>query len=56
MVEDYNAGCAGAYRDAVSWKVHFEQNHPKRFSALLEMLGDAYVEYCNELKESKEQF
>jgi hypothetical protein len=44
--QDYNAGCANLYKTAVEWKEHFEQSHSKRFAALLELLGDAYVEYC----------
>jgi hypothetical protein len=56
MWQDYNAGCAGPYKTAVEWKEHFEQKHPSKFEALLELLGDAYVEYCTELKEQKETF
>jgi hypothetical protein len=48
---DYNAGCASPFKDAVAWKVHFEQKHPKKFGVLLELLGDAYVEYCTEFSE-----
>jgi len=48
---DYNAGCASAFKDAVAWKEHFEQKHPKKFGVLLELLGDAYVEYSTELDE-----
>jgi hypothetical protein len=48
---DYSAGCASLYKDAVAWKVHFEQKHPKKFGVLLELLSDAYVEYCTEFSE-----
>ena len=48
---DYNAGCASPFKDAVAWKVHFEQKHPKKFEELLDMLGDAFVEYSTELDE-----
>lgn len=49
---DYNAGCAGYYRDAVAWKKHFDVKHVRKAPKLNEMLGDAYVEYCTELDEN----
>ena len=42
---DYNAGCALHYSTAVEWRNHFEKNHSKNFDKLLDMLGDAYVDY-----------
>ena len=42
---DFNAGCASLFPTAVGWKKHFESNHVKRFDFLLELLGDAFVEY-----------
>jgi hypothetical protein len=53
---DYNSGCARAYRDAVGWKEHFERKHPRHYSELLDLLGDAFVEYVNELDKQAEMF
>lgn len=49
---DYNAGCAGMYRDAIEWKKHFEVKHMRKYPKLMELLGDAFVDYCSELGES----
>lgn len=43
--DDCNAGCALRYPTAVGWRNHFEKNHSKNFDKLLDMLGDAYVDY-----------
>lgn len=54
--EDYNAGCAGVYKDAVAWLAHFESMHRKQLPILTEMLGDAYVEYCTQLSTKTDEF
>jgi len=46
---DYNAGCASLFTDAVKWKNHFSEKHPKSYDTLFEMLADAYVEFCTEV-------
>lgn len=47
--DDHNAGCAVMYPDPVSWKKHFEARHAAKLPLLMEMLGDAYVEYATQL-------
>jgi hypothetical protein len=42
---DYNAGCGSANFDAVAWKKHFDAKHPRHGKFLIELLGDAFVEY-----------
>jgi hypothetical protein len=46
MFDDYNAGCASLYPDAARWKEHFESKHKKHAAFLMELLGDALVEYA----------
>ena len=53
---DYNAGCASVFKDAVAWKKHFEVKHVRKAPNLMELLGDAFVEYCSELGKSSTQF
>lgn len=53
---DYNAGCALVFGDAVGWKKHFEVKHARKYPKLIELLGDAYVEYCTELGEKSSKF
>ena len=49
IVDDHNAGCAAMYKDPVAWRNHFERFHRSSYTVLIEMLGDAYVEYCTSL-------
>ena len=53
---DHNSGCAVMYRDPVSWKEHFERRHAKQLGALMDMLGDAFVEYASGLGTKTDQF
>jgi hypothetical protein len=56
MVMDHNSGCAVMYRDPISWKRHFELFHRGKLGVLMDMLGDAYVEYCNSLGTRTDSF
>lgn len=47
--QDYNSGCAAMYKDAVGWKKHFDTCHGAKLDKLMELLGDAYVEYAQQL-------
>jgi hypothetical protein len=44
------------YRDPVSWKEHFERSHAKQLGALMDMLGDAFVEYASGLGTKSDHF
>lgn len=48
--DDFNAGCASLFSDAVGWKTHFESRHVKHYHFLLGLLGDAFVEYSTLVK------
>jgi hypothetical protein len=56
IIMDHNAGCAVMYRDPISWKKHFELFHRPKLDALMDMLGDAYVEYCTSLGTRTDSF
>jgi len=56
VYEDHNAGCAIMFKDAVAWMGHFEDMHRRQLSILTELLGDAYVEYCNQLGTQTDEF
>jgi len=56
IYEDHNAGCAVMVKDPVSWKAHFETRHRTQLPILMELLGDAYVEYCNQLGTRTDEF
>jgi hypothetical protein len=56
MLTDHNAGCAVMYRDPFGWKDHFEAAHRGKLTVLMDMLGDAYVEYANSLGTRTDSF
>lgn len=54
---DYNAGCAPVmFQDAIGWKEHFEKIHRKSFNKLMDLLGEAFVEYVAFLDTKSEEF
>jgi len=43
---DINNGCGSSMiRDAVTWKKHFDEVHPKTSTGLNLLLGEAYTAY-----------